>query len=197
MSFPLLPPVSPLLHPALHFSALSAGPVVHLLECLSQSFTTCIRTCWLAHGRFRCLPKGQDQINISAGESKEAAVTPLFSHLLLAKTVSQQCKSRFKCCLIPNGSTNQLFCKRECVSLHEEGKIAPGIRITFMLRMQSLPLQTWVLSTWNLPSKLNNALKKYLSWNIKADIWWLIGCSFLYNILYSILYLCVIGQLFV
>lgn len=29
----------------------------------------------LAHGLFRCLLKGQDQINISAGESKEAAVS--------------------------------------------------------------------------------------------------------------------------
>lgn len=34
----------------------------------------------LADGLFRCLPKGQDQINISAGESKEAAATTLFSH---------------------------------------------------------------------------------------------------------------------
>lgn len=75
-----------LLHPSLHFPGCKCpfGRPRHSFigVVFSQNSTTC--RCWLAHSRFRCLPKGQDQINISDGESKEAAITPLFPHSLLA-----------------------------------------------------------------------------------------------------------------
>lgn len=92
---------------------------------------------WLARGGFRCLPKGQDQINISAGESKEAAVTTLFFTHFRKKILHclQQCKSRFKRCLVSNGGTNQLFCEHgERVTLNEEGKLAPGISNAFIFK---------------------------------------------------------------
>lgn len=76
------------LHPSLHFPGCKCPfgrPRHSFIEVVfSPNSTTCICRCWLTHSHFRCLPKGQDQINISDGESKEAAITPLFPHSLLA-----------------------------------------------------------------------------------------------------------------
>lgn len=103
--------------------------------------------CWLAYGLFRCLPKGQDQINISAGESKEAA-----SLLSLQSLLAQNGTSWMENNVNLDSNLNLKWQRKQTFFQHfsptsKKEKWALEWEVLSCVRMQSQPLQTCGLST--------------------------------------------------